>query len=159
MRYKMQALPLKSGSDREESFLSSTLFRDYHSTCMNDEIKFNDLVFKALDHAIASVSEGGHLVPFVMTESEIQRYAAATLEEAKEEAENNMKAQENESRIVMAYDGFLTVNGDKKDAVFVEGVDRMNKKQLVLAQRYVRASKDNKFDIVGNPVLVEQNAL
>ena len=121
-----------------------------------DEIKFHDLVFKALDHAIESVSGGEMLVPFVMTNTNIHRFVADRVEIAKDKAENYIKEQKDEPLMVLAYDGFITVENIKHDAVFVKSIDRNRKKKLVLAQRYVPTTTEQIFKKIGNPVLVEQ---
>lgn len=124
-----------------------------------DEIKFHDLVFKALDHAIDSVTDGGVLVPFVMTQNNLSRFVSGKIEEAKAEAEIYIEEEKNEPLLVLAYDGFVTIENIKNDAIFVKGVDRNKKKKLVIAQRYVPATSKQVFKTVGNPVLIEQGNL
>ena len=40
---------------------------------MDQNVKLNDLMFKALDHAIDSIASGGELVTFVMTENNLMK--------------------------------------------------------------------------------------
>lgn len=120
---------------------------------MDENVKFNDLLFKALDHAIHSVSTGETLVPFVMTESSVIRFAADTLEKGKEEAEKYTQDHLDENYIVLSYDGYLTVEGEKTDAVFVQGTNRERKEVITLAQRY---GLDGGFHTIGNPVMVSK---
>lgn len=126
---------------------------------MNEEIKFNDLLFKALDHAMQSISSGGTLIPFVMTQTEIHRFAAEKNEKSKEEAEKYMLQQSEEPRLILAYAGFISVDNEKNDAIFVEGLDRKRKQKIVLAQRYMPALHEQVFKIIGNPVLVYRGDL
>lgn len=123
---------------------------------MNEEIEFNDLVFKALDHAIDSVKDGSILIPFVMTPTNLQRFVTDQIEEGKVEAEKYIDKQKDELLIVLAYDGFIMFENNKDHAIFVKGLNRNKKKKLLFAQHYVPATSSQSFKIVGNPILVEQ---
>ena len=126
---------------------------------MDNDTKFNDLIFQALDHAIDSVSGGETLVPFVLTPSGINRFVADTLEKGKEEAEKFLKNNTDEPIISLAYDGYLTVEGEKADAIFVKGLNRTKGEEVILAQRYQQIASENGFKTVGNPVLVSKENL
>lgn len=126
---------------------------------MDTNTKLNDLIFKALDHAVDSVSGGEALVPFVLTHSEIHRFAADTFEQGKKEAENYIDVQKNEPTMVLAYDGFLTVDGEKFDAVFASGIDRTTRERIVLAQRYKPAQDGQSFTTIGNAALVSKETI
>lgn len=121
-----------------------------------ENVRLNDLMFKALDHAVDSVSSGGPLIPFVLTESGIQRFMDEDLEVCKLKAEEFLAAQHNEIVITLAYDGFITVQGEKSDAVFVKAFDRNEAKGILIAQRYSPKKLLSGFKTVGNPVMVEE---
>jgi hypothetical protein len=95
---------------------------------MKNEVEFNDLIFKALDHAVNSISDGEALIPFVMTTSKINRFVTDRIEDGKIRAEEYVRNEKDESLIAIAYDGILTVDDNKSDALFVEGINRNEKK-------------------------------
>ena len=74
-----------------------------------------ELVFVALDHGIDSVTEGGPLIPFALTETsdgrDLSRFATETLEEGQARARDHVRAA-GADRAAIAYDGYLTVEGD-----------------------------------------------
>jgi len=123
------------------------------------EIRFNDLLFKALDHAIDSIKEGGPLVPFVMTQTNIHRFSADKIEVAQREAEKFMEKKENEALLVLAYDGFVTISEKKEDAILVKGIDKNRRIKMTLAQRYISSTPKKDFEVIGNPVLIAQENL
>ena len=86
-----------------------------------------ELVFVALDHGIDSVTEGGPLIPFALTETsdgrDLTRFATETLEEGQALARDHVRAA-GADRAAIAYDGYLTVEGDRNDAIFVEAQER-----------------------------------
>ncbi len=114
-----------------------------------------DLIFFTLDHGTESVRSGGPLVPFLVVEEEgkrsIRRYAANRLEQgvaqAKEEASKLAPAAE---RYAIAYDGYLTTESVKHDAIFVEAAERGESRGVRFAQRYVPRRISKEFNIVGN---------
>jgi hypothetical protein len=127
----------------------------------SDEVA--DLAFFALDHAIDSVSAGEPLVPFAVVEDEsgrdLTRFAAETLEEGQANAREHVRAARDAVRVAIAYDGYLTVEGERSDAVFVEAQERGRPLGVVLAQRYRPGGRLRKFATIGNPALVEESAL
>jgi hypothetical protein len=113
-----------------------------------------ELIFAALDHGIESVRDGGPLIPFLITESEdgreLMRFAAETLEEGQAQARRHAKSSGAE-RVALAFDGYLTVDDERSDAVFVEAHEQGAASSVVFAQRYRPASRLRKFSTVGNP--------
>lgn len=122
---------------------------------MDQNVKLNDLMFKALDHAIDSVASGGELVTFVMTENDLQRFAASTFDKSKELAEEYLIGLKGETLAALAYEGYLTIEGTKFSAVFIKAFDANEEKGVLIAQRYETKTFLKKFNIVGNPTLVE----
>ena len=120
--------------------------------------ELSDLIFFALDHGVDSVrTSGGPLVPFVVhaasarTNKKLARFAAEQLElgveSARRYASNLSEAEA--KYCVIAYDGFLTVQGKRWDAVFVEASEQ-GQQGVVLAQRYKPKKFLQKFQTVGN---------
>jgi len=121
---------------------------------MEQNVRLNDLMFKALDHAVDSVRSGGDLVPFVMTEADLHRFVTTTLQESKARAEDYLRSL-SEPLAVLAYDGYLTLEGNKYEAVFVKAFDRTQDTGILLAQRYKPKKFLSKFTPIGNPAVVE----
>jgi hypothetical protein len=128
-----------------------------------DEIKLNDLMFKALDHAVFSIEDNGEtLIPFSLTEDAagqrtLTRYVADRVEvgvgEGKKKIETMKAAVE---RYAFAYDGFLTIDGNRWEGLFVEAGDKVAATGVLLCQRYKRKKGWFKKGIepIGNPALV-----
>lgn len=122
-----------------------------------------DLAFFALDHAVDSVSGGGPLVPFALIEDgegrNLKRFAAETLEEGQANARAYVRDAANAVRVAIAFDGYLTVDGKRSDAVFVEAQDSGVASGVILAQRYRPGGRFKKFAPIGNPAHVGQSSL
>lgn len=123
--------------------------------------KFADLVFMALDHGVESVRDsGGPLIPFVVIEGEdgargIQRFVTERLEEGPERAREAITAlPASVAAYALAYDGYITIENTKFDAILVEASERDRPAGVLMAQRYI-IKKEN-FEIIGNPVLLEE---
>ena len=112
-----------------------------------------EVVFAALDHGIDSVREGGPLIPFVLEEAEegrsLARFAAERLEEGVEQARAHASASRSD-RLAVAWGGYLTVEGERSDAIFVEAQERGTPASLIFAQRYRPGGRLRRFDVVGN---------
>ena len=117
-----------------------------------------ELVFLALDHGIDSVTEGGPLIPFALMETsdgrELTRFAPGTLEAGQALAREHVRAA-GVDRAAIAYDGYLTVQGDRADAVFVEAQERGQNDSIVFAQRYRPGGRFKKFTTIGNAAFVD----
>ena len=126
--------------------------------------QLTDLAFAALDHGIESVRDGGPLIPFVMTEGadgrSLRRFAAVSLEQALGEAVVYVRARRDETgtRHALAYDGYLTVDGSRSDAIYVEAVEPGGTEVMVLAQRYRPKRALRKFETIGRPALVPEDS-
>jgi hypothetical protein len=122
-----------------------------------------NLAFTALDHAIGSVvSSGADLVPFVIREKgnqrNLQRYLAGELQESVAAARQSVREEPLPDRVVVAWDGFMTTQEGRQEAVFVESYERGTPAGFILAQRYQRAGfLKKKRESLGNPGLVEKN--
>jgi hypothetical protein len=101
-----------------------------------------DLVDRALSHAIDSIRDaGGPLIPFVLTETgderTIHRFAKDTLEASAAEAHDFVRSR-NEAleRAVIAWDGFVTIDGTRSDAILALAYDKHQPETYLFAQRY-----------------------
>ena len=121
-----------------------------------------DLVFKGLDHGIYSIKDGdGPLIPFVMTqknrELEMKRFVSETLEGSVAAAKKFIANYTNAPDFaIMAYDGMLTIDGTKYDAIMVDGFDKTDPKGYCFAQRYKPKKFLSRFKEIGNAALVEE---
>ena len=122
--------------------------------------KFADLVFLALDHGIDSVrASGGPLIPFIVVEQdgkrELHRFATERLEEGQQRAREAIAASpQTATAYAMAYDGYITVQGVKFDAILVEASERGRPAGVRMAQRYTPKNSLRDFQTVGNPALL-----
>ena len=128
-----------------------------------DEIKLNDLMFKALDHAVFSIKDNGEaLIPFSLTEDSsgqrtLTRHVAERIEVGVEEGKKHIESSKDQiERYALAYDGYLTVDGLRWEALFVEAGDKLGAFGVLLCQRYQRKKGwfKNGIEPVGNPALV-----
>lgn len=122
-----------------------------------------DLAFTALDHAIGSVvASGADLVPFVIREKgdqrDLQRYLAGQLQESVAAARQSVREGPLPDRAAVAWDGFMTTQDGRQEAVFVESYEQGAPAGFIVAQRYQRVGfLRKKLESVGNPALVEKN--
>lgn len=117
-----------------------------------------DLASFALQHAVRSiVPEGGPLIPFSMLEStqgrSLQRFAGE-LGESVERARAHVRGS-GAVRAAVAWDGYLTADGRRDDAVFVEASDAGGV-SVVVAHRYVETPDGT--EAVGSPLIVGHGA-
>jgi hypothetical protein len=123
-----------------------------------DEIgqRLLDLVFFALDHGVKSIRESGDpLVPFVVLEDPdgkrtLQRFVTERLENSVEQALAFAAKAAASSRAAVAYDGFVTLDGNRTDAVLVLGRDVDTIKTVRFAQRYKPKRLLQRFQTIGN---------
>jgi hypothetical protein len=119
-----------------------------------------DLAFLALDHGVDSVrASGGPLTPFVAFEKdgkrELHRFAAELLEDAQQRAREFIHAfPPSVTAYALAYDGYLTFQGTKFDAILVEASERGRPAGVRMAQRYIPKEQSRDFETVGNPALL-----
>jgi len=117
--------------------------------------QFSDLVFFALDHGIRSVEDGaGPLIPFVVfeggSERKLQRFVAQQLEQSLAQARAAVeKFSLDVQAYAIAHDGFVTVNGERFDAILVEASER-GRRGVVLGQRYRPKTAAQSFQRIGN---------
>jgi hypothetical protein len=101
-----------------------------------------DLVLRALDHATQSIALGGAFIPFVMAESAVrerdnERFPADTRETALKMAREHISQLAADARrVALAYDGSVTIGGERFPAVLVEAQERGKEGSVIFAQRY-----------------------
>ena len=120
--------------------------------------KLNDLMFYALDHGVSSINEGGPLIPFVVFESngarKISRFVTQPYEVSVEKARNFILTEKkNIDRYALAFDGFVTPQGIKYDAILVQAGEKGSNEAMAVGIRYKPKTSSQKFETIGNPIL------
>ncbi|WP_034227630.1 DUF3806 domain-containing protein [Actinotalea ferrariae] len=118
----------------------------------------HELASFALAHAVRSVvPEGGPLVPFTLLETaegrSLHRFAGE-LGEAVEHARRHARGS-GAVRVAVAWDGYLTGEGRREDALFVEASEP-GQPSVVVAHRYVETADG--AQAVGEPLTVGHGA-
>ena len=106
-----------------------------------DRPELLDLVGAALDHGVRSVEGGGPMIPFVIHHgpdgATLHRFVAETLEEGQDRARAfAWQAGPATLRIALAYDGYLTLDGERRDAIFVQAQAADTPTSDLFAQQY-----------------------
>jgi hypothetical protein len=126
--------------------------------------EFGDICFLALDHAFESVaSGGGPLTPFTVvaepgSERRLTRFVSERLELGVENAKSSIGPGQPATMYAIAWDGYVTVEGRRWDAVFVEAGETSQQAAILLCQRYTQTKaglfRKARCERVGNPMLV-----
>jgi hypothetical protein len=124
------------------------------------EAGFSEFVSLTLNHGVGSVEKGGPLIPFVLVASnggrQIKRFNLDRLDEAVDAAfAFASDAQTESSRVAVAFDGSLTWEGKRTDAIYVEASDGTTSAHVLVAQRYARKRRFSKLRRLGNPVYLD----
>ncbi|MCJ7731285.1 hypothetical protein MUP51_03125 [Candidatus Bathyarchaeota archaeon] len=90
----------------------------------------------------------------------MQRYVAKRIEEGIVHAQNYIDENQGELEMyAIAWDGYITSENERTDAVFVEAGDRNDSLGVTFCQRYreVREGlfKGKKCERIGNPALID----
>jgi hypothetical protein len=113
-----------------------------------------DLVYAALDDGVASLSDGT-LLPFAMIEGpsgrRLARFVAEPYEEGVRRAGLAVAEQRDAHRVLIAYDGYVTLDGVRSDALVIEAHDRRRTHGVTFALRYRPASSEGGFEVIGDP--------
>jgi hypothetical protein len=117
-----------------------------------------ELAFNALDHGIDSVATGGPLVPFTIIEGEpgersLQRYVSETLEDGLAQARAALARElHTADRAALVFDGYVTRDGRRSDAVVVQVFERGAETGRALGQRcQPKERRRQAFETIGNP--------
>lgn len=113
----------------------------------------------ALDHAADSVLDsGGPLIPFALLEVNGERSLArfvGDLEDGQRQARDAVRSTSSDSMGAVCWDGFVTLDGERTDAVFVEASAAGDEASVILAQRYGQTGRLRKrLERVGNAAIV-----
>jgi hypothetical protein len=107
-----------------------------------------DFAVLALDHAADSVvASGGPLTPFSLVEEsdedhrQLTRHVCDTLEEGLAQARRKVREGVDIRQAAIAWDGYLTLDGLRTDAVFVQATNAGSSESIILAQRYMAGKK------------------
>lgn len=121
---------------------------------MSQNPELNKLLFDALDHGIASVSNGETLIPFVIMDKKgkrtLQRIVTERIEEGPIKGTELIK-KEKPDMYALAYEGFVTTQGKRFASVIVEAGDKKLDEEIVIAQRFKPKKFLSKFSTIGNP--------
>lgn len=116
----------------------------------------------ALDYAMESVvASGGPLVPFAMItnngDTALTRFPG-DLEQGQADARSLVRTSA-ASIAAVAWDGFVTMDGQRTDAVFAEAFEVGDPQSVVLAQRYsVTGRIRKKVQPFGNAALADRGS-
>ena len=109
-----------------------------------------------------SIQDGeGPLIPFVISEQlagkrKLSRYMADRLEESVAQARLAVSQLPSEvTAYAIAYDGYVTIEGTKYDAILVEASERGRPRAVIMVQRYIPKTEQQSFQRIGNPALSE----
>lgn len=129
---------------------------------------FAEFFFLAIDHGYGSIEDGaGPLIPFVMTvdtkgEKALHRFVTDRLEDGVAQARAHV--DRNIDGLLMyaiAWDGYVTLDGARTDAIFVEAGDREQPIGVLFCQRYRPPKKTlfrkAKCERLGNPALIDHS--
>jgi len=127
-----------------------------------EQIKLNDVMFQALDHAAACVRDTGEtLIPFSIVETAdgertMRRYMAERIEEGVAQGRKTLiETKADIMRYAFAWDGFVTIEGKKWDAVIVEAGDKIAPTGILICQRYEKKGfLKKKTELCGNPAVI-----
>lgn len=113
----------------------------------------------ALAHAVDSiVPDGGPLIPFCLLETaegrSLDRFLTEELSEGVARAREHVRGS-GAIRAAVAWDGYLTTEGRREDALFVEASDAAQP-SVVMAHRYVQTRHG--AQAVGGPLVVGHGA-
>lgn len=116
-----------------------------------------ELVFAALDHGTGSVenAEAGPLIPFVMTRGpdgpKLVRFVGTDYGQDRERALAHGRTGDH-GHWAVAWDGFLTLQGTRTDAIFVQAA-AVGSPEVLFAWRYDRGPEGT-LRRIGNPAFL-----
>jgi hypothetical protein len=133
-------------------------------------MQMSAIALKALQHGLESIEDiQGPLVPFTLvldTNPDLKnrtmtltRYAEELLEDSLHTAQNSILPSKEKSMYAIAWDGFVTLEGQKWDAILVEAGNADEPEGVLMAQRYEAKmvglfSKRRRNVAVGDPIHV-----
>lgn len=128
--------------------------------------EFADFLWLALDHGFGSIENGGGpLIPFTMTVNvdgarKLTRYASEQLEKGVALAQESIRPDISLRMYAIAWDGFVTMDGKRTDAIIVEAGEKGARLAAVFCQRYLihprKLFRSAKCERIGRPALIGQ---
>ena len=118
--------------------------------------KFMDFMFSGLDHGIDSIRDsGGPLVPFIMIQTgdkkELKRFVTEQYEEGVAAGEKTLTEMTSKADFgLIAFDGFITWEEKKYDAIIVKAFDKTQDEGFQFCQRYIPKEDGNGIEPIGN---------
>src|SRR5436190_3360084 len=120
-----------------------------------------DLVRQAIDLAIKCVDTGETLVPFFMTEGEpgaVISIVADSSDQSLAVAQKTVNDFDARTKaFAFAYDGFITMHGERTDAIYVEASYTGSHHIYVFVQRYSPAQAGEPAARIGNWAYLRSN--
>lgn len=127
----------------------------------NQNPKFMDFVFNGLDYGVYSISDGGGpLVPYLMTQigdkKELKRFVTEKYEEGISTAEITLgELSPKPDFALIAFDGFITWEEKKYDAIFIKAYDKTQDEGFEFCQRYVpKTDGSDGIEPIGNSTFI-----
>jgi hypothetical protein len=120
---------------------------------------FEALVLTALDHATSCLTggDGGPLLPFAMIvdegERSVRHFASPEYAQTLDGALAFASGGDYEFWAV-AWDGYMTLEGQRTDAVFVRAGAEGHVDSVLFAWRYERSTPNGDFRRIGDPVFL-----
>ena len=154
--------------DHIDAKISSDTNKVFKYKSMDDANKeLMDLMFLGIDHGIESIKDGeGPLIPFTITSTnrdrKIDRFVTEHLEDGLGKAVQYLTGLEKKPTLaIIVYDGYITMEGKKYDAILVKGYDKNDAVAYILTQRYLPKQDTSEFKIIGNTAFLgtEKNIL
>jgi len=126
--------------------------------------ELNDIAFLALDHGVSIIEKNqGPLIPFAIVneksgEKKLEAFAIEPTGEGLNYAKKHIDENAaNIERYAIAWDGYVTIEGTKWDAIFVEAGETLSEDGYIMAQRYEKQGFLKKRQKpIGNPLIVEE---
>ena len=126
--------------------------------------ELHEIAFEALDMSIFLLSQNhGALIPNVLVENlsggkTNKVFAIETTEEALIQARHYLANNANSFlRYALTWDGYVTTDSNKQDAIFVEAGEASTPDGYIIAQKYVKQGFiDKKVKCIGNAFIVEE---
>lgn len=122
--------------------------------------QFMDFIFGGLDHGIDSIIDvGGPLIPFVMTitegKKELKRFVTEEYKAGIESAEEHLKLLSSKPDFaLLAFNGYITWENKKYDAIIVRAFDKKEKEGYTFSQRYVPKVSGQGIEPIGNSAFI-----
>jgi hypothetical protein len=117
------------------------------------------LLQETIEAGMRTVGNGNDLIPFLVTDGE--KAGAITVLGCEDFDKSTQAAKKIIARLqdslvayAYAYDGYLTLEGERHDAIFVEAVERAQDHVFVFAQRYRPKGFFRPAKAIGNPDLL-----